>query len=62
MICLTLQKDSKIFPLPHGNRVAVVTNAGGPAILTVDTLEKNNLALAELSARNKIKVKRYCSS
>ncbi|NNG26708.1 MAG: acetyl-CoA synthetase [Ignavibacteriaceae bacterium] len=41
------------FPLPQGNRVAVLTNAGGPAILTVDTLEKNNLSLAELSKKTK---------
>ena len=34
---------------PKGNKIAVVTNAGGPAILTVDTLEKNNLKLAELT-------------
>ena len=37
------------FPLPKGRRVAVVTNAGGPAILTTDALEKYGLALAEFS-------------
>ncbi len=42
-------KGFENFPLPAGNRIAVVTNAGGPAILTVDTLEKNNLKLADLS-------------
>src|SRR5690606_18604098 len=35
----------------------VVTNAGGPAILTVDTLEKNNLALADLAPETKSKLK-----
>jgi acyl-CoA synthetase (NDP forming) len=50
-------KGFEDFPAPKGNRVAVVTNAGGPAILTVDTLEKNNLALAELSAETKLKLK-----
>ncbi len=46
-------KGFEEFPLPKGNRVAVVTNAGGPAILTVDSLEKNNLTLAELSEETK---------
>jgi acetyltransferase len=50
-------KGFEDFPAPKGNRVAVVTNAGGPAILTVDTLEKNNLALAELSQETKLKLK-----
>jgi acyl-CoA synthetase (NDP forming) len=50
-------KGFEDFPAPKGNRVAVVTNAGGPAILTVDTLEKNNLVLAELSQETKLKLK-----
>ena len=50
-------KGFEEFPTPKGNRVAVVTNAGGPAILTVDTLEKNNLALAELTDETKTKLK-----
>ncbi|MFO7525057.1 MAG: acetate--CoA ligase family protein [Ignavibacteriaceae bacterium] len=50
-------KGFEEFPVPKGNRVAVVTNAGGPAILTVDTLEKNKLALAELSEETKSKLK-----
>ena len=50
-------KGFEDFPIPQGNHVAVVTNAGGPAILTVDTLEKNNLDLAELSLDTKLKLK-----
>ena len=50
-------KGFEDFPAPKGNRVAVVTNAGGPAILTVDTLEKNNLALADLAPETKSKLK-----
>ena len=46
-------KGFENFPLPGGNNVAVVTNAGGPAILAVDTLEKNNLRLADLSEDTK---------
>ena len=51
-------KGFEDFPMPQGNRIAVVTNAGGPAILTVDTLEKNNLALAELSHETKLNLKK----
>ena len=36
-------------PLPAGGRVGVVTNAGGPAILAVDTLESNGLEVPEFS-------------
>lgn len=36
-------------PLPEGNRVAVLTNAGGPAILAVDALEEAGLEMAPLS-------------
>ncbi|GIK60094.1 MAG: acetyl-CoA synthetase [Ignavibacteriota bacterium] len=50
-------KGFEDFPMPKGNRIAVVTNAGGPAILTVDTLEKNNLTLAELSSETKLKLR-----
>ncbi len=37
------------FSLPKGNRVAVITNAGGPAILCVDECDKNQLKLSDLS-------------
>ncbi len=50
-------KGFEYFPKPSGNRVAVVTNAGGPAILAVDAIERNFLKLAELSeaAKNKLR-------
>jgi acetyltransferase len=50
-------KGFEDFPIPEGNRVAVVTNAGGPAILTVDTLERNSLTLAELTPETKSKLR-----
>jgi acetyltransferase len=50
-------KGFEDFPMPKGNRVAVVTNAGGPAILTVDTLEKNNLLLSDLTSETKAKLR-----
>ncbi len=33
-------------PLPGGNRVAIVTNAGGPAIVATDAIEERGLAMA----------------
>lgn len=37
-------------PIPKGNRVAVVTNAGGPGILMTDEAVTNGLAIATLGA------------
>lgn len=50
-------KGFEYFPQPKGNKVAVVTNAGGPAILAVDAIEKNNLILAELTTETKIRLR-----
>ncbi|MGD9395804.1 MAG: acetate--CoA ligase family protein [Candidatus Thorarchaeota archaeon] len=36
--------------LPSGNRVAIVTNAGGPGILTTDACEASGLEIAQLSS------------
>lgn len=44
-------------PLPKGKNVAVLTNAGGPAILAVDALEKMGLQLAELTDQTKTYLK-----
>ncbi|MCB9331692.1 MAG: bifunctional acetate--CoA ligase family protein/GNAT family N-acetyltransferase [Lewinellaceae bacterium] len=38
-------------PLPAGNRLAIVTNAGGPSILATDALEKRGGKLAQLSPK-----------
>ena len=38
-------------PVPAGNRLAVVTNAGGPGILCTDAAIAQGLVLADLSAR-----------
>lgn len=35
--------------LPEGNRVGILTNAGGPAILAVDECANNNLSIPELT-------------
>lgn len=36
-------------PLLKGNRIAIVTNAGGPGVMATDSLERNGLALASLT-------------
>ncbi len=36
-------------PLPPGPRVAVITNAGGPGIMTADAIERKGLRFAELT-------------
>lgn len=38
-------------PLPKGPNVAIMTNAGGPAILATDAVEKHGLHLAKLSEK-----------
>ncbi len=36
-------------PLPRGNRIGIVTNAGGPGILAADACESNGLSVPRLS-------------
>jgi acetyltransferase len=43
--------------LPSGNRVAILTNAGGPGILLTDWLPSNGLKLAELSDDTQARLK-----
>ncbi len=50
-------KGFEHFKLPKGNRIAVITNAGGPSILSVDSLEEENLVLANLSDETKLKLR-----
>lgn len=44
-------------PLPKGNRVAIITNSGGPGIMATDTLVKPGIILANLSEETKNKLK-----
>jgi acetyl coenzyme A synthetase (ADP forming)-like protein len=37
-----------VCPLPHGRRVAILTNAGGPGVIASDAIENSGLALAEI--------------
>lgn len=43
-------------PLPDGARVAVITNAGGPGIMTADAIEDHGLDFAKLSDATKQKL------
>jgi acetyl coenzyme A synthetase (ADP forming)-like protein len=36
-------------PLPEGNRIGILTNAGGPGVIAADSLEREGLVLARLS-------------
>jgi acetate---CoA ligase (ADP-forming) len=44
-------------PVPRGNRVAVVTNAGGPGIIITDACEANGLSVAELSPETQTRLR-----
>lgn len=46
-------------PLPNGRRVAVITNAGGPGIMTTDAIELSGLTMAELSAQTTADLKAF---
>jgi len=39
--------------LPSGNRVAIITNAGGPGILTTDACESSGLEVTQLTSETK---------
>jgi len=44
-------------PVPKGNRVAVLTNAGGPGILAADALEARGLQLPRLSPKTEARLR-----
>lgn len=44
-------------PLPAGNRIAIITNAGGPAIMATDACEQLGLRLASLSAATQARLR-----
>jgi acetyltransferase len=43
-------------PMPSGNRVAVLTNAGGPGVAATDALALNGLFMAEISGSTRSKL------
>lgn len=42
--------------IPNGNRLGILTNAGGPAILAVDEAEQSGLLIPEISDKTKSKL------
>ena len=46
-------------PLPRGNRIALVTNAGGPAALAADALEGAGLRLARTGAETQAALRSF---
>ncbi len=51
-------KGFEDFPIPMGSKIAVVTNAGGPAILAVDSIDKEGLELAPITEETKNKLRK----
>ncbi|MBN1944900.1 MAG: CoA-binding protein [Bradymonadales bacterium] len=47
-------------PLPRGKRICVLTNAGGPGVITADTLHDLGLDLVKLSSETIDKLNRHC--
>jgi acetyl coenzyme A synthetase (ADP forming)-like protein len=45
-------------PIPHGDRVAIVTNGGGPGIICADACEANGIPLPEPAAEVKAQLRR----
>lgn len=45
--------------MPKGNRVALITNAGGPGIMTTDAIVRYGLEMAVLSDETKKELKKY---
>ena len=45
-------------PLPRGNRVGIITNAGGPGIMATDAAIRHGLKLAELTEETKDKLRK----
>ena len=52
-VCLDAQ------PLPHGTRVGVITNAGGPGILAVDACEAAGLNVVEFSPSTRARLQSF---
>jgi len=46
-------------PLPRGDRVAILTNAGGPGVLAADAVAFNGLQLASLSDETKSRLREF---
>lgn len=54
-----LTKAFSNLPPLKGNRIAVITNAGGPGIITTDALETSGLQLAPISETTQIELSKH---
>ena len=46
-------------PIPQGNRVAIITNSGGPGIMTTDAVCESGMQMAKLSDATKDKLRSF---
>jgi acetyltransferase len=46
-------------PLLNGDRIAIITNAGGPGILCTDALERAGLSLSQLEPTTKLELQKF---
>lgn len=49
-------------PVPRGNRVAIITNAGGAGILAADACEDLGLQVLELSSKSQVELRDFLAS
>ena len=57
-----LFSTAKVFsncPIPKGNRVAIVTNSGGPGIMATDAVVSHGMEIAQLTDKTKAKLKSF---
>lgn len=58
----TLFATAKVFsrcPLPHGDRIAIITNSGGPGIMAADAVSARGLKVANLSQDTQEKLRSF---
>ncbi len=60
-----LFSTAKVFancPIPQGNRVAIITNSGGPGIMATDAICEYGLEMAQITDETKNKLKSFLPS
>ena len=57
-----LFSTAKVFancPIPQGNRVAIITNSGGPGIMATDAICENGMQMAPITEETKAKLRSF---
>ena len=57
-----LFSTAKVFancPIPKGNRVAIITNSGGPGIMATDAICENGMQMAPITEETKAKLRSF---